>query len=323
MDSACSGIYHYVSFGLSGQGVSHAYQYTATFMRGLYEKAERFARRKDAVRNFGSKGAHGLRSSSFPFPPIQTHNHLVHTHPLIILLTLSPIHTDMSEVTDLEGRLAGMGFPSDPFSSLTQNLNLIDILSVAIRFALIGLLAAGVKALFHVIKSYIFDGECCCQCGTQAQLRLTAVLFPTAYIPATDPAFEWVMAFMAQHEGVQKQLRSFRLSTTDSRNSQRDDVHRNNPFMMQDGLAVLKKQAVPKTQANFMLGDVVGQVIPINGEYMLRARSTDLLSLHTAYVQNEASSSITTVRGCGLKDASSNLQSLPVSETSIIFVSRE
>jgi hypothetical protein len=71
------------------------------------------------------------------------------------------------------------------------------------------------------------------------------------------------MAFLAQHEGVQKQLKSFRLTTADSRTSQRDDVHRNNRFMKSEGLAV------SKTQASFMLGDVVGQVVPINGMFAI------------------------------------------------------
>jgi len=91
-------------------------------------------------------------------------------------------------------------------------------------------------------------------------VELIAVVFPTAHIPASDPAFEWVMAFLAQHEGVQNQLRSFRLHTADSRTSQRDEVHRNNRFMKQEGLAV------SQTQASFMLGDVVGQVVPIHGK---------------------------------------------------------
>ena len=66
----------------------------------------------------------------------------------------------MSLLTALGGSLAGMGIPPSALSSLTKNLDMNDILSLAIRFALIGLLGAGVRTLFHHFKTIISDGKC-------------------------------------------------------------------------------------------------------------------------------------------------------------------
>jgi hypothetical protein len=64
----------------------------------------------------------------------------------------------MSLLTALGGSLAGMGIPSTALSSLSKNLDMSDILGLAIRFALIGLLGAGLRALSYRIKISIFDG---------------------------------------------------------------------------------------------------------------------------------------------------------------------
>lgn len=69
------------------------------------------------------------------------------------------------------------------------------------------------------------------------------------------------MAFLAQDNGVQKQTRSFRLITADSRESKRDDAKRNTSNKERK-----ESLLVSKTDASFAMDDVIGQIVPVNGE---------------------------------------------------------
>ncbi len=69
------------------------------------------------------------------------------------------------------------------------------------------------------------------------------------------------MAYLAQDERVQKQLRSFRLTTADSRESKRDDSKRN------PGDAKKKRSLlISRSDASFTVNDVVSQIVPISSE---------------------------------------------------------
>jgi hypothetical protein len=70
------------------------------------------------------------------------------------------------------------------------------------------------------------------------------------------------MAYLAQDEDAQKRIKSFRLTTADGRASQRDDLHRNTTLKKKKEELVLSK-----SEASFTINSVVGQVVPVNGEY--------------------------------------------------------
>ena len=55
--------------------------------------------------------------------------------------------------------LAGIGLAPGLLSSFTQNLKADDILGIAIRVALIGLVAAGVRKLLTSLKTAITDSK--------------------------------------------------------------------------------------------------------------------------------------------------------------------
>jgi len=57
-------------------------------------------------------------------------------------------------------RLSGMGISSGTLSALTKNLDFDDILTIALRVALVGLLGAVVRGLFYRLKTSLSDGTC-------------------------------------------------------------------------------------------------------------------------------------------------------------------
>jgi hypothetical protein len=87
------------------------------------------------------------------------------------------------------------------------------------------------------------------------------VIFPKAYIPATDPAFAWIMAHLAQQPLI-NDLSTFRVSTADERESKRDDMKRRakNPDMK-------KTLVIARDGASFTEDDVVAQIVPVNGQH--------------------------------------------------------
>ncbi|WVW78709.1 hypothetical protein I302_100669 [Kwoniella bestiolae CBS 10118] len=126
-------------------------------------------------------------------------------------------------------------------TSLSTNIKLDELLSLAIRMALIGLFAAAVRHVFGSTKSRLYDA-----------------IFPTAHILATDPAFEWIMSYLAQSNQAQRQLKSFRLITADARQSKRDDANRLRTSTKKvEGLTIARKDAT-------FVEDVVGQISPVN-----------------------------------------------------------
>lgn len=69
------------------------------------------------------------------------------------------------------------------------------------------------------------------------------------------------MAYLAQNEGVQKQMSSFRLTAVDSRESKRDDAKRSSSTKSKGNILL------SKDDASFSTSDVVGRMTPVNGEY--------------------------------------------------------
>lgn len=86
--------------------------------------------------------------------------------------------------------------------------------------------------------------------------------FPTAHVDAEDPAFTWIMAYLAQHEGVQSQLHSFRPQAADSRQSKREDRLRTST-----NKKLTESLLLGRSDASFAGDDVVGQIAPLHGEF--------------------------------------------------------
>ncbi|WRT65000.1 uncharacterized protein IL334_001941 [Kwoniella shivajii] len=118
-----------------------------------------------------------------------------------------------------------------------------DNLHSALTVALAGLLVAALGHLWSKIQS-----------------RLFKVLFPSAYISSSDPAYEWIEAYLAQDHNAQKQLRSFQLSTADLRQSKIDDDLRS--LARRRSKAVDRTLVLDRACATFT-GQVVGQMTPL------------------------------------------------------------
>ena len=70
------------------------------------------------------------------------------------------------------------------------------------------------------------------------------------------------MAYIAQDQATQSHIKSFRLTTADTRESRRDDAKRNNTYYKKEN-----RLAMSKSEASFTLGSVIGQVVPVNGAF--------------------------------------------------------
>ncbi|OCF38649.1 hypothetical protein I317_07570 [Kwoniella heveanensis CBS 569] len=127
-------------------------------------------------------------------------------------------------------------------SSLAAGLRVDDIVSIGIRVALIGLLTAFVRSSF-----------------VDAKHRFYLWLFPCAHVSSKDSSSSWLSAFVARSSQAQSQLRTFRLITSDARDSKRDDVNRIR------GLQKGKQLAIARKDATFV-GVVVGKMLPIHGQ---------------------------------------------------------
>ncbi|WVQ97865.1 hypothetical protein IAU59_004981 [Kwoniella sp. CBS 9459] len=134
--------------------------------------------------------------------------------------------------------LMGGGF----LSSVATGLKVDDILSIGIRVALIGLLTAFVRTSFVDLKH-----------------RFCLWLFPCAHVSSKDSSSAWIAAYMARSQQAQSQLRSFRLTTADARESKRDDVNRLRGAPKGKQLAVARKDAT-------FVGDVVGKILPVDAQ---------------------------------------------------------
>ena len=89
-------------------------------------------------------------------------------------------------------------FPSLPIpsiSSLIRQANYHNILGAAVRLAMIGIFAAGVRRAFKYLSAKIGRGELHQNFShLLVKLTLPSALFPTAYIPYSDQSYLWVMA---------------------------------------------------------------------------------------------------------------------------------
>lgn len=108
---------------------------------------------------------------------------------------------------------------------------------------------------------------------------MITALFPTAYILSTDPAFGWIHTSLAQDPNVTKQIRSYRVSTSDERTSQRDENQRHNSNAVKNGLSLSKKDA------SWSKDDVVAQILPVNSEFPISSRVKGLLMIRSRYLR--------------------------------------
>jgi hypothetical protein len=102
-------------------------------------------------------------------------------------------------------------------------------------------------------------------------------LFPTAYILSTDPAFGWIHTSLAQDPNVSKQIKSYRVSTSDERTSQRDENQRHNSNAVKKGLSLSKKDA------SWSKDDVVAQILPVNSEHLIISFAKRTLTARSRY----------------------------------------
>lgn len=86
-------------------------------------------------------------------------------------------------------------------------------------------------------------------------------MFPTAFIPIEDPAFDWIHTFIAQDPSVIRQMKSYRVLTSDERESRKDDARRHNKKAKKNGLALSKKDA------SWTKDSVVAQLLPTDGMF--------------------------------------------------------
>jgi hypothetical protein len=106
---------------------------------------------------------------------------------------------------------------------------------------------------------------------------LIPALFPTAYILSTDPAFGWIHTSLAQDPNVSKQIKSYRVSTSDERTSQRDENQRHNSNAVKNGLSLSKKDA------SWSKDDVVAQILPVNSEHLIISFAQRTLTARSRY----------------------------------------
>ncbi|OCF36572.1 hypothetical protein I316_01823 [Kwoniella heveanensis BCC8398] len=92
--------------------------------------------------------------------------------------------------------------------------------------------------------------------------RVNRRLFPTAYISSADPAYSWIMAWIAQDPYVLSQIHDFQLSTTDSRSLKK---RAKNALVA----AGTKGAGVGQHNATWAIKDVIGQILPTY-QYSLR-----------------------------------------------------
>lgn len=87
--------------------------------------------------------------------------------------------------------------------------------------------------------------------GSCRSLVLTAVLFPTAYIHHTDPAYQWIRTWLATDQAAQAQIRDFQLFTEEWRSVRK-----------RAGAITVKEH-----NATWTAKDIIGQVMPSYREW--------------------------------------------------------
>lgn len=87
--------------------------------------------------------------------------------------------------------------------------------------------------------------------GSCRSLVLTAVLFPTAYIHHTDPAYQWIRTWLATDQAAQAQIRDFQLFTEERRSVRK-----------RAGAITVKEH-----NATWTAKDIIGQVMPSYREW--------------------------------------------------------
>ncbi|EIW69397.1 hypothetical protein TREMEDRAFT_62261 [Tremella mesenterica DSM 1558] len=138
---------------------------------------------------------------------------------------------------------------------LAREGDMAQITSIVIRMLLIG---AAVSALRSIYK-YLQD-------------KLTRHIFPSAYIAATDPACLWVLAYIAQDPGAQKQICHFQLSTDEVRS-----IRKPTGNSLRADKGDRPSQNVGEQNCSWSNDEIIGQILPtfyqtirikFNGKYL-------------------------------------------------------
>ena len=146
--------------------------------------------------------------------------------------------------------LSSIGFFTGFISSLKENLDACDIIYKAIQLAAVGILATATRQAVPNIAAYMFDSMSGSIVFHTKSPDTALAIFSTAYVSIDDPSGWWIMAYLAQDEEVQKQLKSSCLNASDGRRSK----------------YVRGDRFISKLRASFIMDNIVGQMMPINGE---------------------------------------------------------
>ncbi|WWC87138.1 uncharacterized protein L201_002024 [Kwoniella dendrophila CBS 6074] len=130
---------------------------------------------------------------------------------------------------------------------MTDNIKLDVIFPLAIRMALIGLLGATFKNYFNDSMRSIYEA-----------------IWPTAYITQSDPAFNWITTYLAQSAEAQKQMKSFRLTTSDLRHSKKEEFNR---LRTSSNKSKTDSIGIARNDATFV-GEAIGQMSLLNDHYV-------------------------------------------------------
>ena len=125
-----------------------------------------------------------------------------------------------------------------------------DVINLVIRALLIGLFITACRKIWTNLYNQAELGESTVSSVNPRDVdvhpSLFKVLFPSAYILKGDPAFAWIMAWIAQDPGVQRQLHQYAL-TTES-HARKGDLN-------------VLNSATAKS-ATWISNDVVAQILP-------------------------------------------------------------
>ena len=167
------------------------------------------------------------------------------------------MHENFSSLVSLAGDHLGT---LDMAANLLEGLSSThDIWAGAARVAFVGICTALMRLLFLELKRIILEGESARRPIESAMLIVA--IFPTAFVEEGDPAFNWIMVYLAQDPSAQSQIKSFRLSASDAREGQRATLARGSRLAR-----LQQSQMRDESRATFATDDVVAQMLPVYGE---------------------------------------------------------
>jgi chaperone BCS1 len=174
------------------------------------------------------------------------------------------------------GSIAGHGILGSLLSS-AKDVQYDKVIPKAVQAAIIAGIAYEVRQLwrwlYDWVHAWILRGA---HHPTYAFPRHRAdktELFPIAYIASGDPAYRWILAWLASDPDAQAQLKHFVLSTsrTEDDSSRRGsrNVIRSPPSSSSVSRGPLPPRPIKAHNASFQSDKVIGQILPCFREHLL------------------------------------------------------